>query len=501
MSYFNHAYRKSFLGTKPTFNTGGVSVEDGFLLTAGLHTKELAQNAQLGTEVADKKVFGFFTADTYVSVNNAWVTANPGKPLILASTSLLTNDKIGPFHGGYAESNKSKLINPRFVNAFYKSVGADAEQNVVHIGNTNYHTGIVITTPGSGLNNGTSSVAGGLVTTGGSGTGLTIKITVAGNVVTAVSIVNRGKGYKVGDVVTYTPQTGTPATFTLTATCDFEFLCGETYNLQINLWGSPLLRYLNHDAYRRLAAYTGCCATGAAPTAVNSTLVMINWAKQILNDAYLKDFVKPIVYAEDGTKLDTLAAMEAYVATAPAHVAGKTAGLRLEGAYVETKFGKTSFQKSDFYEREIVRIKAQLVDLAGLPCEFEPLCSVEETPGYQGQGYGESVLRNVILDESYLTNHFHDDMRLREINQGNDIYDAVDRNVKYTRYVLVHSVPRVSNPTGVFDNDQYALTIYIPNSFGAATAFETFVANFLAQANNHVTLQSDAHTAYVYDAL
>lgn len=500
MSYFNHAYRKSFLGTRETFNTGGVSVEDGFLLTAGLHTKELAQNAQLGTAVAKKKVFGFFNPADYKSVNTAWLNTagNAGKPLVLASTSLLTEDKIGPFHGGYAESNKSKLINPRFVNKFYKSSGADAEENIVHIGNTNYHTGIVITTPGSGFSNGTSTTP--LATTGGTGTGLTIKITVAGGVVTAVSVVNRGKGYKVGDVITYTSG-GSTATFTLTATCDFEFLCGETYNLQINLWGSPVLRFLNHDAYRRLAAYTGCCATGAAPTAVNSTLVMINWAKQILNDVYLKDFIKPIVYTEAGAKLETLAEMEAYEASAPAHVTGKTAGLRLVGAYVEKKFGKCSFQKDDFYEKEIVRIKAQLVDLNGLPCEFEPLCSVEETPGYQGQGYGESVLRNLILDESYLTNHFHNDPRLREINQGNDIYDAVDRNLKYNRYVILHSVPRVSNPTGVFDNDQYALTIYIPASFGAATAFETFMATFLAGANNPVTLESDAHTAYVPDAL
>jgi hypothetical protein len=498
MSYFNHAYRKSFLGTKPTFNTGGVSVEDGFLLTAGLHTSELAKNVQLGTEVVDKKVFGFFNPDDYLSVNKAWVTAHPGKPLILASTSLLSQDKIGPFHGGYAESNKSKLINPRYVNKFYKSTGADAEQNIYHIGNTNYFTAIAITTPGATLANGAFTAA---ATTSGSGTGLTVTGVVAGGLVTSVKIANRGKGYKTGDVVSFTTGSGTAATFTLTANCNFEFYCGETYNLQINLWGSPLLRYLNHDAYRRLAAYTGCCATGAAPTLVNSTLVMIDWAKQIMNDVFLKDFIQPIVYTEAGTKLVTLAEMDAYVATAPAHVTNKTAGIRLVGAYVDTKFKKCSFQKSDFYEKEIVRIKAQLVDLSGESC-YTPLCVNEENPGFQGQGYGETVLRDLILDESYLTNHFHDDPRLREINQGNDIYDAVDRAVKYNRYVLIHSVPRVSNPTGVFDNDQYALTVYVPNTFGAATAFEDFVTEFLDKANSHVTLESDlSHVAYVPDAL
>jgi len=51
------------------------------------------------------------------------------------------------------------------------------------------------------------------------------------------------------------------------------------------------------------------------------------------------------------------------------------------------------------------------------------------------------------------------DLRIREITNGTDVYDAVDRTAFYTRYYIQHSVPRFNNPTGTFDNDQYLLEI------------------------------------------
>ena len=73
----------------------------------------------------------------------------------------------------------------------------------------------------------------------------------------------------------------------------------------------------------------------------------------------------------------------------------------------------------------------------------------------------------------------------------------------YTRYVIQHSVPRYNNPSGVYDDDQYALNIYIPATAGAATAFETFMATWLGAAavGGVVTLQTYGHTPYVPLAL
>lgn len=519
MSYFNHAYRKSFLGTKATQTaSAGVraGVEKGFLLDAGIASIELSNTAapfQLGAGT-----FGFFDPNTYLSVNAASAAVTAGKPLVLAASSLMQNDKIGPFHGGYKESNKSKMINPKFVHKFSKAAGAAPEQSIWHLGNTNLNSNSVNTVgslfAGTGYTDGSYTNVAFTSTTG---VGFTGDVTVAGGVVTVVTVNKGGQGYAVGTVLTVgagVPYTaGTVATVTVTdlkydskAKCDFTFVCGETYNLRIDLWGSPVLRFLNHDLYKTLAAYTGCCANDAiAPTPVDSTLVMIDWANQIINDLWIKNFVRPIVYTQQGVPLFATAA-EAVAAgypgtnvwstyVSPGYLAGTTAGIRLISAYVETKFGNCSFQNSDFYEKEVVQMNLSLTDLTGDPCDFSALCANKEYAGFQGQGFGETVLRDLILDESYLQNHFHSDIRIREITQGTDTLNSVNRNALYTRYVIQHSVPRYNNPSGVYDNDQYALNIYIPTT-AAADAFETFMNTWLTAANVPVSLASFSHTAF-----
>ena len=65
------------------------------------------------------------------------------------------------------------------------------------------------------------------------------------------------------------------------------------------------------------------------------------------------------------------------------------------------------------------------------------------------------------MTEAYMQQPFYTgtDLRIREITNGTDVYDAVDRTAFYTRYYIQHSVPRFNNPTGTFDNDQYLLEI------------------------------------------
>ena len=111
MSYFSNAYRKSFVGTKAT-QAGSVSataVDDGFIIAAGIATSALSNTASPNT--LGPGTYGFFDPSTYQSVVVGSALVSGGKPLILAGSSLYTNDKIGPFHGGYKESNKSKMIN------------------------------------------------------------------------------------------------------------------------------------------------------------------------------------------------------------------------------------------------------------------------------------------------------------------------------------------------------------------------------------------------------
>jgi len=233
MAYFNHAFSKLFLGTQTSAQNPNVNLVDGFIVTRDLPTSILGNvDSVTANNNYGPGSYGLFDAKTYLSVTD------PGCcPLLLASASLLANDKIGPFHGGYKESNKSKVINPKFVRRFYVVEKCVPEQAVISIGNTPETAGM--TDP------------------------------------------NNFQG-------------GTNA-----SQCCHEFLCGETYYLRIDIKGSPTLRYLNHQAYQTLSAYTGCCS-GPTPTNVDSTLVMIEWAKALVINQYLTPFIAPVVFDEAG---------------------------------------------------------------------------------------------------------------------------------------------------------------------------------------------------------
>jgi hypothetical protein len=107
-----------------------------------------------------------------------------------------------------------------------------------------------------------------------------------------------------------------------------------------------------------------------------------------------------------------------------------------------------------------VRLYASEVDLNGDPCTFDGICVITECQGLQANGLGETVLRELVVSESYRQSFMHSDLRIREITQGNQIVDAVNRNAYYDRLYLQHNVPRFNNPTGTFDNDQYLLQIF-----------------------------------------
>lgn len=457
MAYFNHAFHKVFLGTGSTlagptpFATNG-----GFINTAGVSTLDLT-----GSDVPAPSspsytggYFGIFDAKTYLSI----APTSPLSeccPFIIASTPLMSNDKIGPYAGGYRESNKSKMINPRYVRQFYYVAPCEPQQSVVSVG----------TTPGT---------------------------------TDAYAYADACAALADDFLSENNFQSGTAC-----GGCCKEYLCGETYYLRIDVKGSPALRFLNHQAYQTLSAYTGCCS-GPAPTAVDPTLVYLEWAKALVQNPYLKDLVLPIVFDTTGvawyapgTTVDPLSGLAVSSTawwteydTTTWDGTSCAAGMRLIGAYVETKFGNCTFQVTDFFEKEPVKILASMVDYTGDPCTFEGVCVYTECYGVQGMGFGEQILRDLILSQSYLQNYVGSgmDFRIREITQGYDIINAVDRNTLYGRYYILHSVPRYNNPTGTFDNDQYMLEIIVSTRLNAGVnPFETIMNNALACADCNST--------------
>lgn len=504
MAYFNHAFRKSFLATGLTNSNLDITLLDGttatvntalgYLNTAGVPTYGLnliSQAVEAGNTPYVSGYIGYFNPQTNLSV----VSPTGCCPLYLAGSAIYSNDKIGKFHGGYQETNKSKTINPRYVTRFYSVAPCEPQNEVVHVGSTYWTNGggaLTVDTlvAGTGYTNGTYAVT----VTGGSGTGAVLQIVVTGGTVDSATVLNPGKGYVVNDTLTLVggnnDATVDVATITNAAggaSCCKEFLCGETYHLRLDIKGSPALRYLDHNAYYTADAYTGCCPDGAiAPTPVDSTEVMIKWADAILRSPIVNPFVQIAVQDEagvlwyaPGTPAAFLAAQGAdtwdnYVSAG--HVDGACAGLIFNGAYVDTRFGDCTFQISDFYEKEPVKLYISETDLTGDPCAFDGICVVKECEGLQVQGLGETVLRDMILSESYRQNFFATDFRIREITQGNQIIASVDRSALYWRYYLQHSIPRHNNPTGTFDSDQYMLEIY---SFSQLATFETQTAAWL----------------------
>jgi hypothetical protein len=536
MAYFNHAFEKAFLGTgedknnfvitKPDGTTVTVSTANGYVTTAGMPTYGLNQLKAAASSTYTNGYIGTFDPKTNLSI-----VPTDCCNIYLAGSAIYDNDKIGPLTGGYQETNKSKMINPKYVSRFYSVAPNDPQNNVIHVGSTYWTngggvTGGSITTAGVGYApNSTTAVGVGTVNVTGTGTGLELAITIAAGVPTVTGVVNPGKGYVAGQTVTIVSPTGAPGTLAvytisavtashaqegcgITPECCKEFLCGETYSLRLDVKGSPALRFLNHNAYYTVDAYTGCCdPNDIAPTPVDSTNVMILWANGLTNNPIVSPFVQIVVQAENGQLLYAPGTPAAFLAAnnaitwnnyvSPGHVDGACAGLILNGAYVDTKFGDCTFQVSDFYEKEPVRLYASEVDLNGDPCLFTTLCVVTECQGLQVNGLGETVVRELTLSESYRQNFLATDFRIREITQGNQIISAIDRNELYFRYVLIHNVPRFNNPTGVFDNDQYALTVYSLDPV-ALNAFYSTIEEWLISCDNGCNIeQFEAETVCV----
>lgn len=515
MAYFSHAFQKLFLGTgidlaAASIDGVTISTDNGFLSvnsapvpTYFLNVMSDYAAANGGTDQT-KHYFGIFNAKG-ASKDLSNVAPSSCCSVYIAGSAIYSNDKIGPFHGGYQETNKSKEINPRYVSKFYRVDACTPQNEVVHVGSTYYTAGGGVLATDS-LVGGTGYTTGTVTTvTGGSGTGMIVSITAALGVVTAVTIINPGKGYVVGETLTIDGGNDDATIDVLTVSiapetegeCCKEFLCGETYNLLLNVKGSPALRYLDRNAYYTAEFYTGCCADDTiAPTAVDSTLVMIGWANLLIASPIVNPFFQIVIQDEagvlwyaPGTSATFLASVggdtwDNYVS--PGHTEDACAGMIFNGAYVDTKFGNCTFQISDFYEKEPVKLYPAEVDLNGDPCAFEGLCVAKECEGRQVMGLGETVLRDLILSESYRQNFLHTDLRVREITQGDQMISAINRSSLYTKYYLLHNVPRFNNPSSVFDNDQYLLEIVTAES---SEAFEDAINDWLEGCNTECVFE------------
>jgi len=545
MAYFPHAYQKSLVATNATPLISAAGTASSALLAGQVALINAQTNLSVDLSTS---------APTYSSTPLAY----------LAQGSFHTKDKMGPFHGGYQESVKSKGINPKYISSFTVSEPMSPVQDIQQI----------------------AAVAGCNVT------------------------------------------------------------CNSTYRLRIDIKGSPALRFLTHNAYFTLDAFTGCCDTSS--NNVDPNIVLLGWADRLALYPTVKDFVQAKVWNQVlvsgaaatasataanaltvsertgilagqrvvftpttatsattssiagnlftvGTATNTIFSVgqvltgtgggqtvatgttivsrvsggggtgstfivsisqtvasatissvtpvTAYVistysaatgsgavalvaadtiqtasATAISNVTttsitpkffgvittdtytaltGATAPdtvnsfLEIVGAYVDTTFGDASFSPRDHVEYQPVELysSVSVLDVLGNQCAATCFVPGEVQQALQGRGFGETLVRELILAKRYQQEPWIQDPRLREVldytvaNASISTLELVRAN-KYYIYNLLHAVPRKANPSGMMDNDQYLIRIY---SSVRLTALEQGLTYWLAQANNFDT--------------
>lgn len=503
--YFPHAFKKSFLPASMTLASSGSTQN----LTAGQ--------------------VGFFAATSATNSSLAIVSSSTTKPFYFVQGSYFSNDKIGS-HGGYKESIKSKMINPKYISRVIKISAKSAQQHVIKV----------------------SAVAGANVSGLAQDTTYRLRLDVKGS--PALRFLTHN-AYKTLDY--YTGCASSNPSYVRD-----PVLALLNWKDQIN--STPFLNNLvQARAYKYVASITASGAgtggstsqitiptasttgvlvgqrvTGAglpggamvttvtANTSIvvkfptqNSTVATTASAYKVWSDLY--SATDPITGASvlttatyvPSTSVATGATIAASASGAltysgDAEVAASTGFgtsgnepfLELYGAYAETAFAACTFTPSDKYEVEPLYLYAAVVDESGNPCAATPFVGntatvsatnpylsshgVEVTAPVQAQGAGEHVLRDLINSGRYAQNAYPDSsrvdsLRMREI-EADPMLAAVTRGNGYDCLLVLHNVPRWSNPSGTFDNDQYLLAMWVP----AGTASTTNITDFFINSAN-----------------
>ena len=467
MAYFNHAFCKSFLVTDVAGTPGTLPQS----LVAG----------QLGAADGSWGVLDPTNIPTTPLAKNMFY---------LAQGSFNPSDKIGT-HGGYQESVKTKGINPRYVTRLYTSVcqsyaAATAQicvaSNCAPCGENLFVRLDVKGSPALRfLNHNAYAIgdsSGDAAANGGPLPGLccadgqdfldpAMALAGAMQMVLADPIVKPFIAEALGGGMAVTKDAASPQTdFNGIATFS-AIVPGTTYVTATNV---PV---------------TGGTGTGGT---VDITAVAGAVTAAVVNNPGNGYTVGDVVTITggDGAATLTLAAPSAdagsftfsqilngpYVPSVDPVADAVTACASVVGAYVSTQFGTCSFDTRDHYEMEPVQIIGSILDETGNPCNE---CGVvTTTPGVMAQTHGDTVIRSILLHERYLQNPYHqgsaDSVRIREIEGFDVIKAAVKAHPFYKTYYLQHSIPRLSNPTGTFDNDQYMYEFFVPCDSAAIIA-------------------------------
>ncbi len=429
-----------------------------YLLNAG--TNGIISLATSGTtDQLTRGQLGIFPCPPSTGVYGSAIAAGTTTPCIIASGSWYTQDYIVPgMWGGLQEPDYTQIIDWRLVNAFFYTQGQAAQNQVSAFG------------------------------------------------------WNLTSGSTVGPT----------------------FYCGTTYNFQLEASGAPALEFLNRQFYLTLSAFGGCCSTGCTSgcttTYADAAYIMLQWKDALSQDPYWLNFVRPQVYIQTsaGTAFEVYSAYDVAQATAGtygtpppgtasssaslnttiiqqgAYVANTVtpntvvAGLKITVAYAQTTFNTCTFSPTDLYTVEPLYVQGSLFTQDASPCAVNttidtsvPNMWSEVTAPRQVRGIGQRVVRNLIDWGRYKQEDFPDSMstaslRFREIELFWEL-NTVTLSALYDTLYLRFNKFRSYNSQSIHNNDEYALTIYVPSGT-AVNIFTNIVNSCLTASGNSVQL-------------
>jgi hypothetical protein len=188
--------------------------------------------------------------------------------------------------------------------------------------------------------------------------------------------------------------------------------------------------------------------------------------------------------AREATHSSVLVGWDAVNAdTAPKFVCGRNYHLRVDltGSPALRLLGRTAYHTFDVFTGCCSNVNSpEAVDPLYVLLQFAK--QINDDPVF-------SKLRELILSNSYRQEHYHTDPRLRTVEDMDFVHSVVDRNGLYDSYFILYSASRNSNPSGVYDNDQFLIQLSLPNQTNIAS-FESWVNSYLGSAGAGVTIEN-----------
>jgi hypothetical protein len=155
-------------------------------------------------------------------------------------------------------------------------------------------------------------------------------------------------------------------------------------------------------------------------------------------------------------------------------------GVRILGAYADTRFGNCSFQPTDYFSTRPLRIRVTQVDASGNPCTPSTQVTIMQN-GTVATQTGEWLIRQYLKANSLEAyNIWSNDPRTREI-YDQQVLSFIDRTTLYKVYYLVYNMDRFNaNWTNTYPRDKFETIIAFP--VGAdTTTFENVFGGFFSQ--------------------